>query len=55
MTAPDALDVHPGNRDELSAWDGTQGAYWAAHADHMEHVDRAVHHGVPRRGRHPTR
>ncbi len=36
MTAPDALDVHPANREQWRAWDGTEGAYWAAHADQFE-------------------
>ncbi|SFN80674.1 Methyltransferase domain-containing protein [Geodermatophilus obscurus] len=32
-------DVDPGNAAQLGAWDGAQGAYWAAQADHF---DRAV-------------
>ena len=36
MTAPDALDVHPANHEQWRAWDGTEGAYWAAHADQFE-------------------
>jgi SAM-dependent methyltransferase len=36
VTAPHALDVHPANREQLRAWDGTEGAYWAAHADQFE-------------------
>jgi SAM-dependent methyltransferase len=39
VTAPDALDVHPANREQWRAWDGTEGAYWAAHADEF---DRSV-------------
>jgi SAM-dependent methyltransferase len=36
VTAPDALDVHPANHEQWRAWDGTEGAYWAAHADQFE-------------------
>jgi SAM-dependent methyltransferase len=36
MTATDAVPVHPSNADQLRAWDGDEGAYWAAHADHFE-------------------
>jgi SAM-dependent methyltransferase len=32
MVAPHAVDVHPSNRRQLLAWDGDEGAYWAAHA-----------------------
>lgn len=43
MSATDAVQVAPTNRDQLRAWDGGEGAYWAAHADYY---DRAVaeHH-----------
>jgi SAM-dependent methyltransferase len=30
------LPVHPSNIGQLQAWDGDEGAYWAAHADHFE-------------------
>ncbi len=33
------VDVHPANTAQLGAWDGAQGAYWAAKADRF---DRAV-------------
>ncbi len=33
------VDVHPANTAQLGAWDGAQGAYWAAQADRF---DRAV-------------
>jgi SAM-dependent methyltransferase len=39
MSATDALPVHPSNAEQLRAWDGDEGAYWAAHA---ERFDRAV-------------
>lgn len=35
----DAVLVDPANAAQLAAWDGTEGAYWAEHA---EHFDRAV-------------
>jgi SAM-dependent methyltransferase len=44
MTHPDhSVSVAPSNTDQLRAWDGDEGAYWAAHA---EHFDRSVaeHH-----------
>lgn len=34
-----AVDVHPSNLEQLRAWDGAEGAYWAARA---ESFDRAV-------------
>jgi SAM-dependent methyltransferase len=39
VTATTATTVHPSNAEQLRAWDGDEGAYWAAHADHF---DRAV-------------
>jgi SAM-dependent methyltransferase len=36
MTTTDALPVDPANREQLRAWDGDEGAYWAAHSDHFE-------------------
>jgi len=39
MTDHVALRVAPSNADQLTAWDGDEGAYWAANADHY---DRAV-------------
>ncbi|WP_369258908.1 class I SAM-dependent methyltransferase [Geodermatophilus amargosae] len=40
-SAPDirGVDVDPGNAGQLGAWDGAQGAFWAAEADRF---DRAV-------------
>jgi SAM-dependent methyltransferase len=32
----DAVLIDPANREQLKAWDGDEGAYWAAHADHFE-------------------
>src|ERR671925_1109556 len=40
MTAtPNAVPVAPTNVEQLRAWDGDEGAYWADHADYF---DRAV-------------
>jgi SAM-dependent methyltransferase len=32
----ETVPVHPSNIDQLRAWDGDEGAYWAAHPDHFE-------------------
>jgi SAM-dependent methyltransferase len=34
-----SVPVDPSNREQLAAWDGNEGAYWAAHA---EYFDRSV-------------
>jgi SAM-dependent methyltransferase len=39
MGTTHAPEVSPTNRDQLAAWDGEEGAFWAAHADSF---DRAV-------------
>jgi SAM-dependent methyltransferase len=36
MTTTDAVPVHPSNAEQLRAWDGDEGGYWAAHPDHFE-------------------
>lgn len=36
MNTTDAVHVHPSNEGQLRAWDGDEGAYWAAHPDHFE-------------------
>ena len=36
MTMIEAVPVDPSNVDQLAAWDGDEGAYWAAHPDHFE-------------------
>jgi SAM-dependent methyltransferase len=36
MPTTDAVPVDPSNADQLRAWDGDEGAYWAAHPDHFE-------------------
>lgn len=35
-TTSSAVSVDPANREQLQAWDGDEGAYWAVHADHFE-------------------
>jgi SAM-dependent methyltransferase len=39
MGATSAVHVDPTNQEQLRAWDGGEGAYWATHA---EHFDRSV-------------
>lgn len=39
MSHSRTFEVHATNIDQVRAWDGDEGAYWAAHA---EHFDRAV-------------
>jgi SAM-dependent methyltransferase len=36
MTASTAVSVDPSNTDQLRAWDGDEGAYWAEHADYFD-------------------
>ena len=38
-----SIPVHPANADQLRAWDGDEGAYWATHADRFDR-SIAVHH-----------
>ena len=40
MTATNAVQVDSSNVEQLRAWDGDEGAYWANHA---EYFDRSVH------------
>lgn len=44
MTATSGVHVDEGNSDQLRAWDGDEGAYWAAHPDRFDR-SIAVHHG----------
>jgi SAM-dependent methyltransferase len=41
VTATNTIPVDSSNTGQYQAWDGDEGAYWAAHA---EHFDRAVTH-----------
>ena len=36
MTGTRPVDVAPSNTEQLRAWDGDEGAYWAAHADYFD-------------------
>jgi len=37
------LRVDPSNAGQATAWDGGEGAYWAAHADHFDRTVAAYH------------
>ena len=43
MTTTNALPIDPSNVEQLQAWDGDEGAYWAAHADHFDRTVSAHH------------
>ena len=43
MAATSALRVDSSNRDQLRAWDGDEGAYWADHADYFDRSVAAYH------------
>ena len=43
MATTDAVPVDESNLDQLRAWDGEEGAYWADHADHFDR-SVAAHH-----------
>ena len=36
MPATNAVPVDASNTEQLRAWDGDEGAYWAAHAAHFD-------------------
>jgi SAM-dependent methyltransferase len=38
-----AVRVAPTNADQLGAWDGDEGAYWAAHADYFDRAMAGYH------------
>ena len=38
-----SLRVDPSNAEQVKAWDGGEGAYWAAHADHFDRTVAAYH------------
>jgi len=39
----DSLRVDPSNTEMATAWDGDEGAYWAAHAEHFDRSVAAYH------------
>jgi SAM-dependent methyltransferase len=43
MTAADAVPVDTSNVEQLEAWDGDEGAYWAAHADYFDRSAAPYH------------
>ena len=43
MAATSALRVDASNEDQLRAWDGDDGAYWADHADYFDRSVAAYH------------
>jgi SAM-dependent methyltransferase len=43
MTPPDAMPVDPANSEQLRAWDGDEGSYWAAHADAFDRSGLPFH------------
>jgi SAM-dependent methyltransferase len=43
MTATSAVPIDPSNREQLAAWDGDEGAYWAEHADDFDRSVAAYH------------
>ncbi len=43
MAATSALRVDSSNQDQLRAWDGDEGAYWADHADYFDRSVSAYH------------
>jgi SAM-dependent methyltransferase len=43
MTTTGAVPVHPTNTEQLRAWDGDEGGYWAAHPEHFERSLAAYH------------
>jgi len=43
MTTTDAVHVDDTNREQLHAWDGDEGAYWAAHPAHFDRSVAAYH------------
>jgi SAM-dependent methyltransferase len=43
MATTKAVPVDPANRAQLRAWNGDEGAYWAAHPDHFERALARYH------------
>jgi SAM-dependent methyltransferase len=43
MTGTSALQVDSSNADQLRAWDGDEGAYWAEHAEYFDRSVAAYH------------
>jgi len=43
MRTTSAVPIHPSNLEQLRAWDGDEGAYWAEHADYFDRSVAAYH------------
>jgi SAM-dependent methyltransferase len=43
MSATNSVHVDPSNAEQLRAWDGDEGAYWADNAEHFERALAAYH------------
>jgi SAM-dependent methyltransferase len=43
VMATSAVPIDPSNADQLRAWDGDEGAYWAEHADYFDRSVAAYH------------
>jgi len=43
LTTANTVPVDASNTGQLQAWDGDEGAYWAAHADHFDRAVSAYH------------
>jgi SAM-dependent methyltransferase len=43
MATTSSIPVAPSNTEQLRAWDGDEGAYWAAHADHFDRSSVPFH------------
>ena len=43
MTGSSSVTVDTSNTQQLEAWDGGEGEYWAAHADHFDRSLRSYH------------
>jgi SAM-dependent methyltransferase len=43
VMATSAVPIDPSNADQLRAWDGDDGAYWAEHADYFDRSVAAYH------------
>ena len=54
MTATNAVPVDSSNAEQLRAWDGDEGAYWADHADYFDRSVAAYHERLLDRPRSPT-
>ena len=44
MASTVGISVAPANAEQLRAWDGDEGAYWAAHAEYFDRSALPFHH-----------